>query len=102
MVNEVLWSYLALNEKEKQKFNNKYWLINPNNSDFSAPQTNQLIQTASGDILYGNNVFYLRDKHGVRSTRRYDQIWHVEGVSEQDAYYERKNKAVLFKLERIP
>lgn len=98
MADDLLWSYLSLNDVERTKFDRKYWMVNPNN-ELSTPNINYFVETASGNIFHENGKFYLRNsRYGIQSTGCYNHMWKLDRSSE----HERKKQVVLFELKCSP
>ena len=97
MADELLERYFGLTDREREEFNRKFWMIAPNNSEHCTHRINHSTQTESGDIYYGNGVYYLsHHKYGIESTGYYILSWFLPGNIENFDGYERKNQVALF------
>jgi hypothetical protein len=99
MSNKLLEQYLFLTDAERKEFNRKLWMINPNSHEHAIPHTNNSTETESGDIYYGNGIYYVsHHKYGIESTGHFILSWFLPGKVD----HERKNQVALFELERSP
>ena len=84
MSNELLEQYLFLTDAECKEFNRKLWMINPNSHEHVIPHTNNSTETESGDIYYGNGVYYVsHHKYGIESTGHFILSWFLPGKLER-------------------
>jgi hypothetical protein len=99
MSDELFEQYLFLTDTERKEFIRKLWVVNPNSHEHAAPCTNNSTETESGDIYYGDDIYYVsHHKYGIESTGYYILSWFLPGKVD----HERKNQVALFELERSP